>query len=212
MPKKNWIEQEITTDRIIGFSDAIFAFAITLLALNIDIPQGIPYDQFIPTMQLLGTHIEKYIISFIVIASFWIGHHRMFEHIKRYDSMLIWLNLLFLVSITFMPVLTDMLSDYSSHQMPVIIYAAALGTASLILGIVWWHATRKHLVDPNVDDEEIKYNHLRSIVVSCVFYLSIPVSFFSLGLAELMWILVLLVSPIVSYLYERRRRENAGKR
>ena len=87
------------------FSDAVFAIVITLLVLpltaEIELPEG---------GQDLAAHVWEqwprvlsFLVSFLVIGQFWIAHHHMFEHIRRYDQGLLWLNLVSLLTVSFMP-------------------------------------------------------------------------------------------------------------
>ncbi len=192
------------TGRILSLSDAIFGFSITLLALNIAIPAGTTHDNLVQALFSLEPQILHYAISFLVIGSYWIAHHRIFKQIRRYDHMLIWLNLFFLMTITFIPFLTDFMSDYLG-PVSTAIYAASLGTSSLLLSIIWLHAIRgRRLVDKKMTDKALKHGILRGVIVAGVFYLSIPVALESVFAAQMMWILLLALMPLFSYLYLRR--------
>ncbi len=92
--------------RIVNFSDGVFAIVITLLILDIRVPD-IPEDlvsQELPSRILdLGPKFLSYVISFLVIAVYWQVHHRVFRPIRAYDRTLLWLNFLFLMTISFLP-------------------------------------------------------------------------------------------------------------
>ncbi len=91
-------------DRILFFSDAIFAIAITLLVVEIRVPT--PASGPITAarqLQLAWPQMLGFGISFAVIGRFWVGHHTMFRHITGFDRTMIWLNLLFLGTIAFLP-------------------------------------------------------------------------------------------------------------
>ena len=87
----------IKVDYVISFSDALFAFAITLMALSIEIPNfpnNISESELTKRLgELLVPNINHYIISFLVVGMYWIAYHRIFEYIKRVDYGLVWLNL-----------------------------------------------------------------------------------------------------------------------
>jgi len=93
-------------DRIVFFSDAVFAIAITLLVLDIQVPE-IPerlVDERLPERLLeLWPKYLSYVLSFLVILMYWMAHHSTFTAIKRYDRGLIWLNSLFLMCVAFLP-------------------------------------------------------------------------------------------------------------
>lgn len=193
--KKNQTER-ISTGRILSLSDAVFAFSLTLLALNIVIPAHTADEDLVSALNALKPNIIHYAISFIVIGSYWIAHHRIFNSIKKYDGLLIWLNLLFLMTITFIPFLTDFMSDYYG-QISIAIYGGALGTSSLFLGIVWLHAVRKRFLHEEVPESSIKYGTLKSVSIAGIFYASILVTFVSLVAAQLMWLLAFIIPNLI---------------
>src|SRR4051812_24664751 len=87
-------------ERLVFFSDAVMAIAITLMALEIRLPELQPQltsDQVSAAFQTLLPHIGVYILSFLVIGLYWMVHHRLFRVIRRYDVTLMWLNLIFLM-------------------------------------------------------------------------------------------------------------------
>src|ERR1700722_8346665 len=125
-------------DRVIFFSDAVFAIAIPLLAVNLRVPEHIADA---------GSHlrhtvpqIRGFAISFAVIALFWVGHHGIFRYINALDRPLILLNLLFLGSIAFLPYPTDLFSATGSSRVAAIFYAACAAFAGLCETAIWLYA------------------------------------------------------------------------
>src|SRR5215212_7039470 len=109
-------EPSLGFERVVFFSDAVFAIVITLLVLpltaEIDLPEesaDIAHEiwQHWPTML-------SFVISFLVIGQFWIAHHRMFSHLRGYDRPLIWLNLVSLLSVCFLPFPTAVLGAHAT--------------------------------------------------------------------------------------------------
>ena len=89
-------------DRIVFFSDAVFAIAITILVLDIrvpDIPEGRVAAELPAQILTLGPKYLSYVISFLVLAVYWQAHHRVSKHIRGYDGTLVWLNFLFLMAV-----------------------------------------------------------------------------------------------------------------
>ena len=98
----------IKLEHVISFSDAIFAFAITIMTLSVDIPDlptNLTQSELLDKLYELYPQFESYIISFAVIAIFWVSYHQVFNHIKGSHITMVYLNLLFLLidnsSITF---------------------------------------------------------------------------------------------------------------
>jgi uncharacterized membrane protein len=195
-------------DRIVNFSDGVFAIVITLLVLDIRVPE-IPADlvsQELPSRILdLEPKFLSYVISFLVIAIYWQAHHRVFRPIRSYDSTLLWLNVLFLMAISFLPFPTSLLGEYGEEQLSVVIYAATAALASVLLVSISWYATSEHrLVAPDsVDDEAERIQRVQGLAVPVVFLLSIGISFFNPRAAMYSWLLLSVTDPIIRRVWPR---------
>ena len=195
-------EESRELGRIVNFSDGVFAIVITLLVLDIRVP-NIPEDlvsQELPSRILdLGPKFVSYVISFLVIAIYWQVHHRVFRPIRSYDRTLLWLNFLFLMTISFLPFPTSLLGEYSEEQLSVVFYAATAASASLLLvGISWYATTGHRLVAPESVDEELERRlRVQGLAVPVVFLLSIGISFFSPRAAMYSWLLLAVTDPII---------------
>src|SRR5918999_661547 len=167
----------IKLEHVISFSDAIFAFAITLMALSVDIPDlptNLTQFELLDKLYELYPQFEDYIISFAVIAIFWISYHQVFNHIKGSHISMVYLNLLFLLFITLLSLTTTFVINYASYQIPYIIYCIiVIMTSSLLVGI-WWYATKGHrLVDKNMHPLFIKGTFFNLLSVPIIFVLSV---------------------------------------
>jgi uncharacterized membrane protein len=194
-------------DRIVFFSDAVFAIAITILVLDIripDIPEGRVATELPAQILGLGPKYVSYVISFLVLAVYWQAHHRIFKPITGYDRTLVWLNFLFLMAVAFLPFPTSLLGEYSREQVSVVIYAANAAVASLLLVAISWYATSGHrLVAPDLDDEAERIQRLQGLAVPVVFLLSIGVSFFSPMAAMYSWLLLSITDRLIRRLWPR---------
>jgi uncharacterized membrane protein len=191
-------------DRIVFFSDAVFAIAITILVLDIRVPDGLSPVQ-LPTQVLgLAPKYLSYAISFLVLAVYWQAHHRVFRPIRRYDGTLVWLNFLFLMAVAFLPFPTSLLGEYGGQRVSVAVYAANAAVASLLLSAISWYAIRGHrLVAGDFDEEEARLRRLQGLAVPVVFLASIGVSFFSPMAAMYSWLLLAFTDPLVRRLRSR---------
>jgi uncharacterized membrane protein len=77
----------------------------------------------------------SYVLSFLVIGNYWIAHHQTFRYVMSYNKALLWMNLLFLLSISFIPFPTALLGEYGDLRFAVIFYAASVGLARLVLAL-----------------------------------------------------------------------------
>ena len=179
--------------RLINFSDAVIAIAITLLVLEIRLPEltrGLDGPTITGEILSLWPKYLGYLVSFWVIGLYWMAHHRIFRLIDSYDRRLLTLNLAFLCTVAFMPFPTSVLFDYAGVFIVVLLYAGTLTLTGLSLVAIWLYATKEHrLVDPQLDERMI-HNQTQSLLVGPgVFLLSIIVAIFNPDLGMYVWLL-----------------------
>jgi uncharacterized membrane protein len=186
----NQIEKRVsaiifTPNRLEALTDAVFAIVMTLLVLEISIPeiaQSSLHAELTQRLFELWPKLLSYGISFIILGMFWYLHHQSFHYIKRSDSGLIWLNIIFLMFIALIPFSTALFGSYETEQLPLIIYAGNLLLASVLRFILWTYATGKHrLVDSDISPHLVKWDRLISIGILLIFMLIIGVSFISVA-------------------------------
>ncbi len=196
-------------DRMVFFSDAIFAIAITLLVIEIHVPRFPNGYTSTQLNQALLENIPQYIgflVSFFVIGRFWIVHHRSFGYLLRADEKLVWHNLLFLLTIAFMPFPTAIISNFASSRTGVGFYAVWLaisGLFNLRLALTLTQGTR---LDPAVGVAE------RRLWVRRAWS---PIVIASLAFAAAMWIplaglVPLMASPLLVRLFRLGRNVDTG--
>ncbi|MFL7890515.1 MAG: TMEM175 family protein [Anaerolineales bacterium] len=188
---------DLGLERIIFFSDAVFAIAITLLVLDIRLPETgevLEDNQFLEQFLGMWHDYLAYFISFWVIGTAWMGHHRKFRYIKRYNSRLMTLNLFFLMIIAFIPFPSSIISKYSGPA-ATIIYALTMFLLSLLMTAIWGYASWHHrLIVPDLDSKQIRRQFIGPLATSLVFLFSIVVALFDENLAKLLWLLILFIS------------------
>jgi uncharacterized membrane protein len=170
-------EKSPREDRIVMLSDGVFAIAMTLLILDIRLPQGLPHATFQVALALLLPNVISYIISFIMISTYWSVHRRIIHYLKRLDASFIRFNLLFLFFVTALPIPTTfaLQQQYDDpFKLSTIIYTLSLALSGLALAALWMNATWKHrLVDPNLEQDTINYFLIRSLIAPVIFLLSL---------------------------------------
>jgi uncharacterized membrane protein len=191
-------------DRIVFFSDAVFAIAITILVLDIRVPDGLSPAELPAQVLSLWPKYLGYAISFLVLAVYWQAHHRVFKPIRGYDGTLVWLNFFFLMAIAFLPFPTSLLGEYGGQRISVAVYGANAAAASLPLSAISWYAIKGHrLVAHDLDEEQGRLRWLQGLAVAAVFLASIGVSFFSPTAAMYSWLLLLTTDTLVRRLRSR---------
>lgn len=187
-------------ERLIFFSDAVFAIAITLLALEIRLPEiadNFGNAELAQALIALWPKYLGYVISFMVIGIFWIGHHRKFRQIKRYDGTLIRLNLLLLMVIAFIPFPAAVISS-NGNRTATIFYALVMILAGLLSIAIWMYASFHHrLIDPTLDVHQQRKEIWMPLLMIGIFMLSIGIAFVNDNLAKATWALVALTTLVV---------------
>ncbi len=123
------------TERLIFFSDAVFAIAITLLVIEIEVPnfpvQATPHEQW-AELGALWPSLFAFVLSFLVIGRFWMGHHALFARLTRFDKRLMWPNLIYLMAIAAMPFATAFLGRNIGHFVPELVYNLMMMTCGAL--------------------------------------------------------------------------------
>jgi len=128
-------------------------------------------------------------LSFLIIAMYWLSYHRIFHFIRKIDRTLVLQNILFLFFIVLMPFSNYLIGLYGAHATVTIFYAANVTVTSAILYSMWRHASGDRLlVDPDLDEEVIRYIRMRSLIPVLVFLVSMGVAVFSPVLAMILWV------------------------
>jgi uncharacterized membrane protein len=183
--------EETEYDRVLFFSDAVFAIAITLLIVDLQVPD-VPNLESGDELREALPKIGGFALSFAVIGLFWLAHHGLFGYIKGLDRPLVLLNLLFLGCIAFLPYPTSLLSAAGDQVPATIFYALSIAGAGLVEAAVWLYAIRiRELALPGVPPAVHRRVLLRILTTPAVFLLSIPVAIAQPVLAQLLWLLVL---------------------
>lgn len=202
-PKKPKVEHagndRLGLDRLIFFSDAVFAIAITLLALDIQLPPTDGDDVSSAEMwQMLATLLPDYaayVTSFLVIAFFWIGHHVKFRSIVRYDGVILWLNILLLMVIAFVPFPTRVMSDFDNSAATVF-YAITVAVAGFLTAAINFYAVHRGLIDMDSPEAARMKRSWRLLIIPAVFLLSVPIAYFDTDLARYFWLLLIPLSRV----------------
>ncbi len=150
--------RRMRTQRLEAFSDGVFAIAITLLVLEIALPASAQRD-------LLGAFVGQwpsylaYVVSFSTIGAIWLGHSLITEYLEQADAILVRINLLLLLIVSFLPFPTKLLAQYlssdSAEKVAVTIYGLTLLVAITLLSLMWRYAVRARLVRQDAPDDEL---------------------------------------------------------
>lgn len=182
--------------RIIALSDGVFAFAMTLLVIYLVVPSAPPGSNVPSYSPHLAYQLQHQIggfvlygFTFLFLGLYWSTHTRLFRHVRRYDNLLVWLNLAFLMFVAVSPFVFTFFVTYDNTQVGVAVYAAAQACLGGLLAGIWFHATRDYrLVDKDLDTRIIRFYRLRTTIAPAVFAASIGVSYLDIRAAEYLWV------------------------
>jgi uncharacterized membrane protein len=126
------LKGETGHERLIALSDGVFAFSMTLMVLTIDVPklENVAAADMPRAVLDQWPELFSYAISFLVVGLFWLEHHRLFRYIRRHDAELIWLNICFLLCVSFLPFPTDLAGEYADQPFAVAFYATSMALTS----------------------------------------------------------------------------------
>jgi len=193
-----------TSERVLGrllaLSDGIFAFAITLLILNIALPDNTNRAEVPQALIALWPKYLAFLISFLVIGLYWIVHVRQFRSIRKYSAGLLWLNLIFLMFIVLIPYSTNVLSNFQGTT-SVILYAANMACAGFMATGLWIYAVRSKLVNAQLGPAQARRGIIMNLVAPVIFTLSIGLAFINADWASYSWILIFIAHRVVDRIF-----------
>lgn len=161
----------LTLDRLMAFSDGVIAIAITILVLGIDIPEGHRFSEsgLIGFLVRIGHDVMIYAVSFVAIATFWVQHHALFLYLRYCNRGLIWLNTLFLFSITLIPFLAKLKFTYEQEPEIVRLFCVGVFFCGLMLLAMWRYVLlHSELLGPPMIDQAVIRSMTRRILLAPV--------------------------------------------
>lgn len=170
--------QLFAAERLAFFTDAVVAIAITLLAIELKVPEGDSWGEVRDSIGRLSNEYIAFLISFVIIASAWTGHHGMFRYVTRADGRLLVLNIAWLLLIVVAPFVTRMIVD-DKLMFPVgfVCYAVVQVLLAALMLLMLTHADRRRLFISTTPDRFLKRSRIRGLVPGIPFLLSIPLAF-----------------------------------
>ncbi|NQS89964.1 DUF1211 domain-containing protein [Patescibacteria group bacterium] len=194
----------LSTRRMEALTDGVFAIAMTLLVLDFKvptIPEGSTVNALPRLILGLWPNFFNYVQSFILLAIFWIVHHRQYHYIKFVDQGLLWLNILGLMFIVLIPFSTSLIAQHGDVQIGALIFECNLLAIGCLFYMQWWYVTGKHhLLDCDLSAEAILLIKKRNLVVPIVSLLAIGLSFLTPEWSEVPYFAI----PFIMIKYRRR--------
>jgi TMEM175 potassium channel family protein len=190
LPKSPYPRGSEEFDRVLAFSDGLFAIAMTLLVVALAVPalsDTSDISELADALDDLSANFVSFFISFAVIGRYWAAHHQFFALLKSVDYGLIGINLVYLCFIAFLPFPTALLGEYFDNPLAVAIYAVSVALVSGLEVVEFRHAYRNGLLGRPMPENVYHYGVLLSLSPVAYFLLSVPIAFIATWLAVATW-------------------------
>jgi uncharacterized membrane protein len=188
------VGDRVTRDRIVTFTDGVLAIVVTLLVLNIAVPQlsRSEVETELPKRLLeLLPDIWSYATSFIILGFFWIAHDDQFHYIKRANRTLSWITIFYLMFIAFIPFSTALIGEYRDQEVSIIVYGINIIIVLIFAYLQWGYATKgHHLVDIDIDPNLVTITSRRQFVGMILYAFGIVISFLNTQVSLALFILI----------------------
>lgn len=172
MPRRTWESSK----RIETLVDGIFAIAMTLLVLNLDVPQFV-YSVADVTVQNiligLGPKLFTYALSFILLAIFWKVNHNQFYYIKRVSSPLLWLTVIWLLFVALVPFSTSLTGEYGYLTSAQVFFDLNMFFIGALPALIWYYASENDLIGNELTSKEIRHGRRSNLALPIVSLLAI---------------------------------------
>jgi uncharacterized membrane protein len=184
------------TNRLEAFSDGVFAVAITLLVLEINVPGG---EHLWHQLKDEWPSFASFFVSFWVIGIIWVNHHGLLDHLKRTDRPVLYLNLLVLMTVVFIPFSTALMADHlksgADEKVAALVYALAFLAMGIAFNLFWTYIVKhRRELGVEIPDEEVRRMSIGFMIGSPIYLVAVIMAFISPAV-------VLIIIPAVAVYY-----------
>jgi uncharacterized membrane protein len=196
-------------DRAIGFMDATFALALTLLVTTLDVdPIRSNWDSFGTLNDAVGSQVVAFAIAFAVIANFWVVNHRMVASFAAIDYPVIVALLGLIATIVVLPFSTEAVGnpELDDLALPTVVLAINVAAAATLSSFVYWLARKRGLLDPPPDRQDALRNIVGGLIPAGVFLGSIPIAYLASPVAaKVSWLSLIVFNQVFERLVPAKR-------
>jgi uncharacterized membrane protein len=169
------------TSRLEAFSDGVFAVAITLLVLDLNVPGG---DDLWHQLREEWPQFASFFVSFWVIGIIWVNHHGLLDHLKRTDRAVLYLNLLVLMTVVFIPFSTALMAEHlksgADEKVAALVYALAFLAMGIAFGLFWTYIVKhRRGLGVEIPDEEVRRMSVGFMIGNPLYAVAVVMAFIS---------------------------------
>src|SRR3954466_5171166 len=207
-------------ERLLTLVDGVFAISMTLLVLDVRVPDDVPDTAaaFGENAGVLLGRLGVFVAAFLITSRFWLVHHRQMALLEAVDVGVLERTILFLAAITSLPVATGVLFRFGDVRGAVVFAAVVLAVTAALSARLWWYMSSPERGLADVDPDDRRRTMLRSLLVVAVYPPPGPLAYAvpeeAIALTPLVWLVLAVVAPLTSRLYDRfgRRHGRAWRR
>jgi uncharacterized membrane protein len=186
----------VKLSRMEAFSDGVFAVAITLLILEINVPGG---EHLWHQLKEEWPSFASFFVSFWVIGIIWVNHHGVFDHLKRADRPVLYLNLLLLMTVVFIPFSTALMAKHlksgADETAAAVVYSSAFLALAIAFGLLWTYiTTHREQLGVELSDDAIRRTSLTFLIGNPFYAVALAFAFISPAV-------VLLINALLAVYY-----------
>lgn len=181
------------TDRLEMFSDGVFAIVITLLVLEVKVPEianSVTSFEFVHELGQLWPKLYAFVLSFALIYIIWMNHHQTFNMIVKSNRTLMLLNGLILFFTVLVPFPTALVGEYPFQPLAGVIYGAVMAFLAISHLILYQYATKKKLIDESIPQEVVERGFKRTLVGPIFYTIGAVCALIFLPASYIMYILI----------------------
>jgi uncharacterized membrane protein len=205
-------------DRLLALTDGVVAIALTLLVLQLQVPithaleeNGNSARALWRALHVDGDELTSYLVSFVVIAQFWLVHHRVLRGMRGHSEGLAWRNFSFLLALTLMPFTSDLLGRYGSNPLALTLFGVNLLAINLSTQWIFHYAVANDLLlDKRRSSHDELAARIRSLLVTAIVLLTIFLAWVDTNVAKYGWVLFTLVPATGERIARKVERSREG--
>ena len=189
----------MTTSRVEALTDGVYAIAMTILVLNFEVPR-VPKTSPDLLEALVGLQLQFYdfLLSFFLLAVFWMVHHRQFHLIKKTDGGLPWINVVSLAFVVLIPFTTSIYSEFRGVMIAAILFELNIFLLGSLKFVQWVYVTHNHrLIDPELSAATIENGKLLNLVTPVVSVIAMVIAIFSPDWSTLAFLIIPILMPLI---------------
>lgn len=196
-------------ERVVALTDGVFAIVLTLLVLEIAVPEGLSGESLRSVLEELRPTLVAWVISFLIGGMYWVVHRDLFSRVRSVNRDLVWLNLLFLLPVSLIPFAASVLGKYSDEPIAVHLYGVVVIAATVMRSVLYWYVHRRPaLMWPEEVHDRVGLGLAISASPIAVYAVAMAVADVSTALSIVLFFSV----PVLYFLLITLLRERAGTR